>query len=318
MLELILKLYTMAMAGDVRSPLPHIVGPPGCGKSTVIEQAAAVIGVNLHIINVSRLSPLEVEGVMMPHGSAEEMLLKMLPATYWTSLQEGDILLLDEWLRGFPEVYNGMLDILTARRVGNYVLPKVFIIAASNSTTAYDAALEDRMLHIKVPDPRNDKKEFKRLAEMFVDEVGLLPTMVTSQEMQHLLRSQVLPMFNLLDKFDGGGTSGNTTLKGKSLRNLIGQAKLRLIQCVELDEVLRMNNLNACNAGKYQYVVLPDGKNVPAQYLSNMNKINESKLTPKQKLNLELNRQLIQLEDIRRQKEEAKADDSDLDDLLLG
>ena len=81
------------------------MGPPGCGKSTYVEQLADLVGKELHIINVSRLSPLDVEGVLqMPHGAGEDMVLKMLPATFWTSLHEGDILLMDEFLRGFPEV----------------------------------------------------------------------------------------------------------------------------------------------------------------------------------------------------------------------
>ena len=43
-LETVLKLYSMAMAGDVRSPTPHAFGPPGSGKSTIMEQAAEIIG----------------------------------------------------------------------------------------------------------------------------------------------------------------------------------------------------------------------------------------------------------------------------------
>ena len=58
MLKKLLKLYVTAMTGKVYSPVPHLFGPPGCGKSEVVKQAAQVLGVNLHIINVSRISPL--------------------------------------------------------------------------------------------------------------------------------------------------------------------------------------------------------------------------------------------------------------------
>src|SRR5690606_31400759 len=151
MLEKIVKLYVMAMANDVRSPLPPLFGPPGCGKSSAVEQLAELVGVHLHLINAARISPPDLEGVQMPQGEGEEMKLRLLHATFWTQLKEGDILLLDEFLRGFPEVYNGLLDILTSRQVGGYRLPKVFIIGASNSTVAYDKALEDRLLHLRVP-----------------------------------------------------------------------------------------------------------------------------------------------------------------------
>lgn len=310
MLEMILKLYSMYMAVDVRSPVPHLVGPPGCGKSTSVEMAADVIGCNLHIINVSRLSPLELEGVQMPHTLDEEMFLKMLPATFWTQLKEGDILLLDEFLRAFPEIYNGLLDILTSRQVGGFSLPKVFIIAASNSTVSYDKALEDRLLHLPVPDPRKSKREKKYLASIIVEQLGLMPELVDSMEMQTLLDTEVLPMFELLDSFKNKSTSP-AALKGSSVRNLIGQAQLRQVQSVALKEMLDMNNRRAMTAGKIQYVFLTTGRNPDPAYKSKAQVLQGNpKLTEVQSLNLTLNLQLIEMESIRSER------GSDEDDIL--
>lgn len=314
MLEKILKLYTMAMANDVRSPLPHLFGPPGCGKSTVVEQAAELIGCNLHIINVSRISPLELEGVQMPvTHETDGMHLSLLTATYWKQLKEGDILLLDELLRGFPEVYNGLLDILTSRRVGGYTLPKVFIIGASNSTVAYDKALEDRLLHLPVEDPRSSKKEKKHQAKLLVDALGLLPDMVDSYEVQSLLDNEVLPMYEILDSIKGK-TSAGSSLKGSSLRNLIGQGLLREITSTHLAEVISMNNSRAMTAGKCQYVVLTSGrpKDVPPNYVGAAQKLRGNpRLTEIQARNLDLNLQLVELEAIRSEKE-GSADDDDV------
>lgn len=313
MLERLLKLYVMAMAGDVRSPTPHMFGPPGCGKSTVAEQLANLVGVHLHIINVSRLSPLDVEGVQMPHGAGEDQILKMLPATFWTQLKDGDVLLLDEFLRGFPEVYNALLDILTSRRVGSFVLPKVFIIAASNSVVAYDKALEDRLLHLPVDDPRKFKRAKKFLAQLMVDELGLLPQMTDSYEMQTVLDTEVLPMYEILDQIGKAHTSP-AVLKGRSLRNLIGQAQLREVQSAPLRELLQMNNLNAGRQSKWQYVVLPDGKpsSVPHGYeAAARSLVGNARLTPVQALNINLNLQLVELEATRNQKEVPDDDDSD-------
>lgn len=299
MFEALIKLYTAAMMFDVRSPMPHLVGPAGCGKSTSVEQLAEVLGVDLHIINVSRLSPLELEGVQMPHGSGEDMVLRMLPATFWTQLKEGDILLLDEFLRGFPEVYNGLLDIFTSRRVGAFRLPKVFIIGASNSVVAYDQALEDRLLHLPVPDPRKRTEERTRLQKIFVNAVGLHPNMVGSVEMNDMFDEEVLPMFALLDSFKKGGTKVAATTSGVSLRNLIGQAQLRLIQSPQLAEVLQSNNQLAMRMNVPQYVVLPDGKakSVPPRYHDEAVKLRGNpKLTDLQALNLEMNLQLIEMQ----------------------
>jgi hypothetical protein len=299
MLERLIKLYQMAMAFDVRSPMPHLVGPPGCGKSTFVEQLADLLGVELHILNVSRLSPLEVEGVQMPHGVDDGMLLKMLPATYWTSLKEGDILLMDEFLRGFPEVYNGLLDIFTSRRVGAYRLPKVFIIGASNSVVAYDQALEDRLLHIPVPDPRTRKTERDRLAQVLVDAVGLYPQAKSTTEMDDLLIEEVLPMYGLLDSFKKKGVKAGTSYEGSSLRNLIGQAQLRQIQSPQLAALIQESNAAAMRANKPQYVVLLDGKakSLPAGYEEKARDlVGNSRLTALQQLNLTMNLQLIEME----------------------
>lgn len=305
MLEKILKLYVMGMAYGTRSPLPHLFGPPGCGKSTVVEQAARLLKVNLHIINVSRLSPLDTEGVQMPHGTGEDMVLRMLPATFWTQLKDGDILLLDEFLRGFPEVYNALLDILTSRRAGAFVLPKVFIIAASNSTVAYDKALEDRLLHIPVPDIRSNKQAKQVIADLITEQLGLLPEMAKSTEMMSMLDTEVVPMYDILDQVKGKSSSSPGSIKGCSPRNLIGQAQLREVRSHSLKELLDMNNIRAMQAGKTQYVLLPSAKaaKVPNGYETAATKLKGNpKLTPVQALNLDLNLQLIEMESIRNEK----------------
>ncbi len=319
MLEEILKMYTMYMGTDVRSPLPHLVGPPGCGKSTSVEQAADILDVNLHVVNVSRLSPLEIEGVQMPVTMNEgDMHLKMLTATFWTNLKEGDILLLDEFLRGFPEVYNGLLDILTSRRVGNFVLPKVFIIAASNSTISYDKALGDRLLHLPVPDPRKRKGVRKEMAQLIVDELGLHPDMVTASEMQSLLDNEVLPMFEMLDALKAGTPTVNDS-RGRSIRNLIGQAQLRQVESSWMKELLDANNQRAHTTGKHHFVFLYTGKSMPPGYAEEARDLASSpqtmaKIKPIQATNLALNLQLIELE--AQKKKETKDDDID-DDIFL-
>lgn len=315
MLETLLRLYVMATRGDVRSPMPHLIGPPGCGKSTTVEQLAELVGANLHLINVSRLSPLEVEGVQMPHLANEEMVLKLLPAPFWTRLRDGDIILFDEFLRGFPEVYNGLLDILTSRRAGAFELPKVFIIGASNSNVTYDPALEDRLLHIPVGDPRKSTAEHKRLCRILIESLGLMPDMADSMEMKHLMDSEVCPTFEILDHFLKTGSKGGGLLKGQSLRKIIGQAKLRQVQTPALAELIRMNNIRALQQNKPQYVLLLDGKTTADDYLKAASKLPVNRLTPLQALNLELNKQLIELEALRHEQEGSEsleAQDSDL------
>lgn len=313
MLEKILRMYVMAMAGDVRSPLPHLVGPPGCGKSTAVEQAAELLNVRLHTLNVSRMSPLEIEGAQMPNH--DNTALTQLTATWWSSLREGDIVLLDEFLRAFPEVYNGLLDILTSRKVGNFTLPKVFIIAASNSVTTYDLALEDRLLHLPVTDPRGNRREKTRLGMELIEHIGLLPDILNDFEMTNVLNTEVLPMYNVLDQFQGRGAKvvRQASATGSSVRKLIGQARLRMVESKELKELINVNNLKAMLQDKAQYVVLLDGKNPPPNYVKDATKLmGDPKLTELQATNLQLNLQLIEMAAARTETDEEREIDNDI------
>lgn len=291
MLERLLRLYTAYMAQDVRSPIPHVAGPPGVGKSQAAEQLAKLVGKKLHIINVSRLSPLEIEGIQMPI----ENKLEMLHSTLWTQLRDGDIVLLDEFLRGFPEVYNGLLDIMTSRHVAGFDLPKVFFVAASNSVTTYDSALEDRLLHLFVPDLRKNNGETKKLGEMIARELGILPEMAFSDEMKEMIRQEIKPMYNVLDQFKGTSTRGEP-LKGSSARKLIGQAKLREFQSAPLKELIDINNQVALQKHKHQYLMLrPDTKTLtlPSLLMALAKLDGDARLTAVQQVNLQINMELI-------------------------
>lgn len=294
MLEKILRLYTTAMVTGVTSPLPHLFGPPGSGKSTVLKEAADLIGVRLHTINLSRISPLELEGVQMP-TTGEDMKLRLLHATYWTQIEEGDIVLFDEFLRAFPEVHNGLLDILTAREVGGLTIPRAFFMGASNSVIAYDKALEDRLLHLPVNDPRKSKPERTRLAGLIVNALGLLPAMADSHEMQRLIADEVEPMYEIMDSLAKRNAPPN--YDGHSVRNLIGQARLREVQSNRLRELIDFNNMRAQQESKLQYLLLLDGKHPPAGYDAKAKKfLDLPTLSAIQRQNVQLNLELIEFE----------------------
>ena len=300
MLETLIKLYTNYMAQDVRSPIPHLAGPPGTNKSTSVKELQELLGVNLHTINVSRISPLELEGVQMPSGTGEEMHLRMLHSTVWTSLKEGDIVLLDEFLRGFPEVYNGFLDIMTSREVAGYKLPKVFFIAASNSVTAYDSALEDRLLHIFVDDIRNSTNARIEWKRTFIQSIGLIPELISAPELETLVENIVDPTYSLLDRFTrkGANIAGTsaTTGQGYSMRHLVGQVKLRCITISELQDVLSVNNALSMRASKPQFVVFDNPLSAPQGYEKEAQKVlSAPALTELQRTNITLNFELLDM-----------------------
>lgn len=311
MLEKLIKLYTTSMITGVTSPMPHVVGPPGCGKSTVFRQLAELMGVNLHVVNVSRISPLGLEGLEMP--DAQQIKLQLLHSEMWTKLKDGDIMLFDEFLRGFPEVYNGLLDIFTSREVAGLKLPRVFIAGASNSTIAYDGALEDRLLHIPVDDPRKSRAARNRLVQLLIDGIGLNPEVVTAYEMTALIDTEVLPMFDVLDSFKSGLRTNVSVGTGTSLRKLIGQALLREVTSQKLRELISVNN-SISMPHKPQYVILLDGKHTPSGYESAASALRgHDRLTDLQRQNLEINLQLIAMEKVKSERNEATDDSFDPD-----
>jgi len=307
MLDKLIKLYSAYMAHDVRSPIPHLAGPPGVGKSAVVAQLGDLLGVKVHTVNVSRLSPLEIEGVQMPIVDPDDdtkQKLQLLHNTLWTQLREGDIVLLDEFLRGFPEVYNGLLDIMTSREVAGFKLPKVFFVAASNSTSAYDEALRDRLLHILVPDIRKSATAEEHARRILIDSIGLNPECVDSSEARVLMTSEVKPMYEMLDQFAGSGrTVGASagTGVGHSIRNLIGQALLREVSSTALRDLISYNNLISIQNKKAQFVLLLNGKNPDPKYVDQARKlVGNEKLSPLQAANLKLNLELIEMEEQRK------------------
>ena len=299
MLEDLIRMYNAGMRMNVRSVIPHLVGPPGTNKSGVMRQLAEAAGVKLHTINVSRISPLEIEGVQMPHGEGVEMKLQLLLNTMWSSLQEGDIVLFDEFLRGFPEVYNGLLDIITSREVGGHQLPNVFFVAASNSVATYDRALEDRLIHIYVPDLRSDRTARTAMKKLLAEEIGLIADVVKSQEMDDLFTNDVLPTYKMLDYFQGKASLGQVaTVEGKSVRHLVGEAHLRVIQSPHLQALIALNNQLAINQRKWQFVVLLDTKHIDDKYVAGARKLlGNPRLSEVQANNLSLNLDLVEIEE---------------------
>lgn len=301
-LETVLRLYALYMQTEEHGLMPHAVGPPGVGKTWAVEKAAELLGVNLHVINVSRLSPLEVEGIQMPIKDNTE--LSFLTATFWTQIQEGDIVLFDEWLRGHPEVYNALLDIFTSRIVQGYKIPRSFWVGASNSIATYDSALEDRLMHIPVPDARKSSGVRKRIATTLVMATGMHPEMRDSLEMQDLIRREILPMYDMLDDLKAKKTAVRT--EGTSLRNLIAQVNYRNYLSPALKDLIAANNLHASKELQYQlHSTVADAE--PWRTLEK-----SDRLTPLQQRNVQIHLELAemheQLTSITEQEEENEDD----------
>ena len=260
MLSKLIALYTAAQTQGTTSPMPHLFGPPGTGKSSVVKQLADLAGVRLHTVNVSRLSPLELEGVQVPNKDASE--LNMLYSSLWTALKPGDIILWDEYLRGFPEVYNGILDILTSRHVAGLDLPPVFMVGASNSTVAYDPALDDRLLHIPVPDIRKNNAAYNDMLERFITEASLMPHEDVTDVVSAWFQVYVTPGYRVLDELSRKPQAGSDITEYISPRKAAGMVQLRKFPS-SLNQVVNVSNSFARLAARPERFIVHDQESAP-------------------------------------------------------
>ena len=234
--------YAINQNAPVTGVVPHIIGPAGAGKSSTIYELGKLTGSEVHTINVARINPMELEGIEMPHTDTTKRELMLLHSARWKRMKDGDIVFLEEFMRGFPEVYNALLDIITAREVAGLKLPKLFFVAASNSDNVYDPALEDRLIHIPVADPRRNSTAHRELTNRFLVELGLpanldsLNSTWTSlwNTASELLRTVTLPMFDVIDTFGPSGSKATragskTAHSGLSIRHLTGAINSRML-----------------------------------------------------------------------------------------
>lgn len=135
-------------------------GPPGIGKSEVVEQIGASI--NAHVIDV-RLSlwePTDIKGIPYFDPTVGKMVWgapSELPDAEMAAQYENIILFLDEMNSAAPAVQAAAYQLILNRKVGTYKLPdNVMIVAAGNResdkgvTYRMPAPLANRFVHLEM------------------------------------------------------------------------------------------------------------------------------------------------------------------------
>ncbi len=123
----------------IRRPV-FIWGPPGVGKSQVVAQTAARLGLDLVDIRAVLLDPVDLRG--LPHIDGNG-LTSWRPPDFLPQDGEG-LLFLDELNAAPPLVQAACYQLVLDRRLGEYELPEGWrIVAAGNRET--DRAVTHRM-----------------------------------------------------------------------------------------------------------------------------------------------------------------------------
>ena len=103
-------------------------------------------------------------------------------------------------------------------------------------------------------------------------------------------------MFDIMDQLKQKAVAPTAAMEGTSLRNLIGQVKLREVQSGKLKELIKTNNNKALLEGRPQHIILM-GTDVTPQLSTAIENLGEhlDKLNEVQLLNYNINMQLIQV-----------------------
>lgn len=111
--------------------VPLLMGEPGIGKTQGVYDFAERKGVKVVELYLSQMSPLEISGMTMPNEADHSM--QIFDSKRLDSLEDGDVLFLDELLQAPQQVLAACLTLIQERRMlSGKMLPDVFIVAAAN------------------------------------------------------------------------------------------------------------------------------------------------------------------------------------------
>lgn len=133
-------------------------GPAGVGKTEIVQEVARENKLECLVLNLSILEPTDLTGLPVTVGGKTQYAQPVL----LPSAKEG-VLFVDEINRSDKSMQNPLLQLITLKRLNNYVLPAgQRIIAACNPdqddayhTQELDLALKSRFVRVRVePDER--------------------------------------------------------------------------------------------------------------------------------------------------------------------
>ena len=157
-----------------------IWGPPGVGKSSIVQQVAKSAGLQVFDLRASLLDPTDLRGI----PSIQDGKSVWCPPSFLPSEPDSSgILFLDEINAAPPLVQASLYQLVLDRRVGEYILPSGWrIIAAGNRAEdravvfRLSSALANRFIHIDFETNFDDWREWAGNASIHPTVVGFLST----------------------------------------------------------------------------------------------------------------------------------------------
>lgn len=159
-------------------------GPPGIGKSDIVEQLGAQMKAHVIDVRLSLWEPTDIKGIPYFDSNNNSMVWappSELPNAEMAAKHDKIILFLDEMNSAAPAVQAAAYQLILNRKVGTYKLPdNVFIIAAGNRegdrgvTYRMPAPLTNRFVHLEMKATYDDWFEWAVDNNVHPDVVGFV------------------------------------------------------------------------------------------------------------------------------------------------
>ncbi len=173
----------------IRRPV-FVWGPPGTGKSSLVQQFAAEVGLPCVSLLGSQLAPEDLIGVpQIVEGKSRFCPPRLI------AREEPYCLFLDELNACSHEVQKSFYSLIHERRVGDYVMPAGSIVVGAGNRAQDSAivkpmssALVNRMVHVHLQVSHQDWltwAEANALHPLVLDYVRLRPDHLSSQPPKH-------------------------------------------------------------------------------------------------------------------------------------
>jgi len=130
-----------------------IWGPPGVGKSQLIEQFAAELGMPMSLLLGSQMSPEDLAVPLIDPASYTTRLCP--PATLMRP--EPGVVFIDELNGAEPDVMRAFFPVINERRIGEHFFPPGTVVVCAGNPTSHNsvarpipAPLMNRMYHVQL------------------------------------------------------------------------------------------------------------------------------------------------------------------------
>lgn len=167
-----------------------IWGPPGIGKSTLVQQFAESLGLPCVSLLGSQLAPEDIIGVPQIINGVSQFCPPKIIAR-----DEPYCLFLDELNACTQEVQKAFYSLIHEHRIGEYQLPKGSIVLGAGNRAQDSAivkpmssALINRMMHIQLKVSHNDWLEWalaNRIHHYVIEYINLRPDHLWTQPPKH-------------------------------------------------------------------------------------------------------------------------------------